>query len=104
MAFGSAPAQSIAGIVTGLVFVRLLRRLDLVTVFGYLERRFDRRVRLLGAGLAVLLKVGGRMSVVMLLPALALATVTGLNVYVSILLMDIGPDHGFESTFHRVDR
>lgn len=89
MAFGSAPAQAGAGIVVGLVFVGLLRRLNLTTVYGYLERRFDRRVRLLGSGLGVLLKIGGRMSVVMLLPALALSTVTGLNVYLSILLMGV---------------
>ena len=44
---------------------------------------------LLGAGLGVLLKLGGRMSVVMLLPSLALSTVTGLNVYASILLMGV---------------
>ena len=87
MSFGSAPAQAFAGVLTGLVFVDVLRRLNLTTIFGYLERRFDRRVRLLGAGLGVLLKVGGRMSVVMLLPSLALSTVTGLNVYASILLM-----------------
>lgn len=89
MAFGSSPAQSIAGIFTGIIFVGLLRRLSMTTVFDYLERRFDRRVRLLGAGLAVLLKAFGRMSVVMLLPSLALATVTGLNVYVSILMMGV---------------
>ena len=89
LAFGSGPAQSFAGVVVGFVFVGLLRRLNMTTIFDYLERRFDRRVRLLGAGLAVLLKVCGRMSVVMLLPALALATVTGLNVYLSILLMGV---------------
>jgi len=89
MAFGSAPAQALGGFVVGFFLVGLLRRLNLTTVYGYLEQRFDRRVRLLGAGLGVLLKVGGRMSVVMLLPALALATVTGMNVYVIILLMGI---------------
>lgn len=89
LVFGSGPAQSLAGLVVGLVFVGLLRRLRLVTIFDYLERRFSRPVRLLGAGLAVLLKICGRMSVVMLLPALALATVTGLNVYLSIVLMGI---------------
>ncbi len=89
LSFGSAPAQAFAGVLTGIVFVNLLRRLNLTTVFGYLEKRFDRRVRLLGAGLGVLLKVGGRMSVVMLLPALALSTVTGLNVFVSIGLMGV---------------
>lgn len=87
LVFGSGPAQSLAGVVVGLVFVGLLRRLRLVTIFDYLERRFSRPVRLLGAGLAILLKICGRMSVVMLLPAIALATVTGLNVYLSILLM-----------------
>ncbi len=87
--FGSAPAQCLAGVLVGLVFVEGLRRLNLTTIFGYLEKRFDRRVRLLGAGLGVLLKVGGRMSVVMLLPALALSTVTGLNVYASIGLMGV---------------
>jgi len=87
LAFGSAPAQAIAGIVVGVVFVGVLRRLELTTIFNYLEQRFDRRVRWLCAGLGILLKVGGRMSVVMLLPALALSTVTRLNVYTSILLM-----------------
>lgn len=89
MAVGSAPAQSLAGMVTGFVFVGVFRRLNMTTVFDYLERRFDRRVRYFGAGLAIILKVFGRMSIVMLLPALALATVTGLNVYVSILLMGV---------------
>lgn len=89
LVFGSGPAQSLAGVVTGLVFVGLLRRLSMVTIFDYLERRFSRSVRLLGACLAVLLKACGRMSVVMLLPALALSTVTGLNVYLSLLLMGV---------------
>jgi len=89
IAIGAGPAQALAGVVVGIVFVGLLRRLDSPTLFGYLERRFDRRVRLLGAGLAMLLKIFGRMAVVMLLPALALSTVTGLNVYVSILLMGV---------------
>src|SRR4051812_369308 len=68
LSFGSAPAQAFAGVVTGVAFVEVLRRLKLTTIFGYLERRFDRRVRLLGAALGILLKVGGRMSIVMLLP------------------------------------
>lgn len=89
LSFGSAPAQALAGLMVGLFFVGVLRRLNITTIYAYLDRRFDRRVRLLGAGLGVLLKVGGRMSVVMLLPSLALSTVTGLNVYLSILLMGV---------------
>ncbi len=87
LSFGSAPAQAIAGMVVGIVFVGVLRRLNLTTIFNYLEQRFDRNVRLLGAALGILLKVGGRMSVVMLLPALALSTVTGFDKYASVLLM-----------------
>lgn len=89
LSYGSAPAQAFAGVLVGVVFVGALRRLNLTTIFGYLEQRFDRRVRLVGAGLAILLKVGGRMSVVMLLPALALSTVTGFDKYASILLMGV---------------
>jgi solute:Na+ symporter, SSS family len=89
LVFGSGPSQSLAGVVTGMVFVGLLRRLSMVTIFDYLERRFSRPVRLLGSCLAILLKACGRMSVVMLLPALALSTVTGLNVYLSLMLMGV---------------
>jgi SSS family solute:Na+ symporter len=52
MSFGSAPAQAAAGVFIGFVFVGVLRRLSLTTIFGYLEMRFDRNVRLLGSGLA----------------------------------------------------
>ena len=89
LSYGSAPAQALAGVIVGVVFVGALRRLNLTTIFGYLEQRFDCRVRFVGAGLAILLKVGGRMSVVMLLPALALSTVTGFDKYWSILLMGV---------------
>jgi SSS family transporter len=89
LSFGSSPAQVLATIIVALVFVGILRRLNMTTIFDYLQRRFDHRVRYLGAVLAVLLKVFGRMSVVMLLPALAISTVSGLNVYVSIALMGV---------------
>lgn len=97
LVLGSAPAQALAGVFVGLVFVGMLRRLNLTTVYGYLEQRFGVEVRLLGAGLGVLLKVAGRMAVVMLLPALALSTVTGLNVYLSIGLM------GFVTTIYALE-
>ncbi|OAM89633.1 sodium/solute symporter [Termitidicoccus mucosus] len=89
LTYGTVPSQTLAGFATGFFFVALLRRMNITTIFSYLERRFDKRVQLLGAALGVMLKIGGRMSVVLLLPALALSTVTGLNVYVSILLMGV---------------
>ncbi|MBI2514446.1 MAG: sodium:solute symporter [Opitutae bacterium] len=86
-AIGSAPAQAAATLVIAFCFVGALRRLNITTVFEYLDLRFGRAVRLLGAALSVLLKVFGRMSVVMLLPAMALASVTGFNVYACIAIL-----------------
>jgi SSS family transporter len=85
--FLSAPAQALAGCLVGIVFSDLLRKLNIISIFAYLERRFDKRVQLVGAALGTVLKVFGRMSVVILLPSLALSTVTGLNVYLSIFLI-----------------
>jgi len=86
-AIGSAPAQAAATLVIAFVFVAALRRLNITTVFEYLDLRFGRAVRLLGAALSVVLKVFGRMSVVMLLPSMALASVTGFNVYACIAVI-----------------
>ncbi len=102
LTYGTVPSQTLAGFVVGFVFVALLRRMSMATIFSYLDRRFDKRVRVLGAVLAILLKVIGRMSVILLLPALALSTVTGLNVYASILLMGVvttiyAAEGGFEA-------
>ena len=81
--------QSAAVVVAGLLFIGMFRRLNITTVFEYLEQRFDRGVRLLGAALMILSQVGGRLSIVMLLPSMAFSAVTGLNVYASVLLMGV---------------
>lgn len=80
--------------ILGLMFVAvwivpLLRRLDLVSVFNYLEMRFHPTIRMLASALCMLTQVGGRMSVVLFLPALAIATITGIDVIWSILLMGV---------------
>ena len=79
--------QSAAVIVAGIFFIRLFRRLNITTVFEYLEKRFGRAIRLMGGALMILSQVGGRLSIVMLLPSMAFSAVSGLNVYVSIWLM-----------------
>ena len=81
--------QSAAVVVAGFLFIGMFRRLNITTVFEYLEQRFGRVARLLGATLMVLSQVGGRLSIVLLLPSMAISAVTGLNVYASILLMGI---------------
>lgn len=78
--------------VVGLMFVAiwivpLLRRLDLMSVFHYLETRFHPSIRMLASALCIVMQVGSRMSVVLFLPALAIATITGLDVVWSILIM-----------------
>ena len=78
--------------VIGLMFVAvwivpLLRRLDLMSVFSYLEMRFHPAIRMLASALAILTQIGSRMSVILLLPALAISTITGMNVILSIVLM-----------------
>jgi SSS family transporter len=80
--------------VVGLMFVAvwvvpLLRRLNLVSVFNYLELRFNSTIRMLASALCMAMHVGSRMSVVLFLPALAIATITGTNVVWSILLMGV---------------
>ena len=78
--------------VLGLMFVAvwivpLLRRLNLMSVFSYLETRFHPAIRMLASALCIVMQIGSRMSVVLFLPALAIATITGLRVEWSILMM-----------------
>lgn len=78
--------------VIGLMFVAiwivpLLRRLDLVSVFSYLETRFNPAIRMLASALFMVMQIGSRMSVILFLPALAIATITGIDVVWSIWIM-----------------
>src|SRR5690606_23974740 len=80
--------------VIGLMFVAvwivpLLRRLDLMSVFAYLETRFHPAIRMLSSALCIIMQVGARMSVILFLPALAISTITGLDVVWSILMMGV---------------
>lgn len=67
----------------------LLRRLQLTSTFEYLERRFHPSLRFLASLQCIVFHAAGRMSVVLLLPALAIAAVTGLSVATSLLMMGI---------------
>ncbi|MEO8365696.1 MAG: sodium:solute symporter [Pseudoxanthomonas sp.] len=78
--------------VFGLMFVAvwivpLLRRLDLMSVFTYLETRFHPAIRMLASALCIVMQIGSRMSVILFLPALAIATITGIDVVWSIWIM-----------------
>ncbi len=78
--------------VFGLMFVAvwivpLLRRLDLMSVFSYLETRFHPGIRMLASALCIFTQLGSRMSVILFLPALAISTITGVSVTWSVILM-----------------
>jgi Na+/proline symporter len=51
--------------------------------------RFHPAIRMIGSALCMATHVGGRMSVVLFLPALAIATITGIDVVYSILIMGV---------------
>jgi len=63
-------------------------RLKVATAYEYLEKRFNLPVRLYSSLTFILFQVG-RMGVVMYLPAIALAAVTGINIYVCISIMGV---------------
>jgi SSS family transporter len=60
-----------------------------MSVFGYLETRFHPGIRMLASALCIATQIGSRMSVILFLPALALASITGVNVVWTILLMGV---------------
>ena len=78
--------------IIGLMFVAvwivpLLRRLDLMSVFQYLEIRFHPVIRTMASALFIIVQIGSRLSVILLLPSLAIATMTGVDVGWCILIM-----------------
>ena len=70
------------------LFLPFFRRLNIVTAYEYLERRFNVAVRSLASLLFIAFQLG-RMGIVLFLPALALSAVTGMNIYLCIALMGV---------------
>lgn len=70
-------------------FVPLLRRLNLTTVMEYKDLRFGKTVRTISSFLMVFAQVGGRMSITLLLPSIALAAVTGFDLFWCIIFMGV---------------
>lgn len=87
VAFVNLPILIVIPLVV-LVFLPLFRSLKTASAYEYLERRFSLGVRLYGSTAFVLFQVS-RMAVVIYMPALALAAVTDLDIYVCILLIGV---------------
>ncbi|KEI07512.1 sodium:solute symporter [Clostridium botulinum] len=73
---------------TIMFFLPVYKKLNIDTAYEYLEKRFDKRLRLLGSLMFIVFQIG-RMSIVMYLPALALSLVTKVDINILIVLMGI---------------
>lgn len=71
------------------VIYPVLRRLNLTSTYEYLERRYHPALRYVASAQMIVFQLIGRMSVVMLLPSLAISAVTGLPVLTSVLVMGL---------------
>jgi SSS family transporter len=71
-----------------LYFLPFFRKIDATSAYEYLEKRFNRFVRLFASASFILFQIG-RMAVVMYLPALALAAITPLTEIQCILIMGV---------------
>ena len=67
----------------------ILRRLEITSTFEYLERRFNTELRLIASFLQIVFQVFGRASVVLVLPSIAIAATTGLDVRWSVIIMGV---------------
>jgi hypothetical protein len=69
-------------------YLPFYRRLNVSTAYEYLERRFHLSIRLLCSLMFILFQFG-RIGIVLFLPSIALAAVTGMDVYLCIAVMGI---------------
>lgn len=67
-------------------FLPFFRRLNVTTAYEYLERRFNYTTRFLASLLFIIFMVA-RTALVLFLPSLAMTAVTGINIYICIVLM-----------------
>lgn len=69
-------------------YLPFFRRLNVTSAYEYLQRRFNYSTRLMASILFISFMVA-RTALVLYLPSLALTTVTGIDIYICIILMGI---------------
>ncbi len=70
-------------------FLPIYSKLGIDTAYHYLELRFDSKaLRVLGALMFIVYQIG-RMSIIMYLPSMVLANLTGINVNILIIVMGV---------------
>lgn len=85
--WASLPILLLAPVIIRL-YLPFFRRLNVTSAYEYLEIRFNLLTRLYGSTTFILFQLG-RQAIVLLLPALALATVCDLDVSLCILIMGV---------------
>ena len=69
-------------------YLPFFRRLKVTTAYEYLEKRFNYSIRMMASGIFIIFMVA-RTALVLFIPSLALTTVTGIDIYICIILMGI---------------
>ena len=69
-------------------YLPFFRRLNVTTAYEYLERRFNYPTRFMASLLFIVFMVA-RTALVIFLPSLAMTAVTGINIYICIVLMAV---------------
>lgn len=69
-------------------YLPFFRRLNVTSAYEYLEHRFNAATRLMASALFIVFMVA-RMALVLYLPSLALTAVTGIDIYICIILMGL---------------
>ncbi len=82
------PAALLAAPLVILLFFPIYRRLNVTSIYEYVGARFGSRARY-AASFFQILQIQGWMGIALYAPALALSTVTGLNLWSAIILMGL---------------
>jgi cyclically-permuted mutarotase family protein len=69
-------------------YLPFFRKLNITTAYEYLEKRFNLTIRMFGSISFILFQLV-RMGIVVYLPALALSTVVGIDIYLAISVMGV---------------
>ncbi len=69
-------------------YLPFFRRLNVTSAYEYLEHRFNSATRLMASALFIIFMIA-RMALVLYLPSLALTAVTGIDIYICIILMGV---------------
>jgi SSS family transporter len=87
LAIGSVMILAIVPVVIKF-YVPFFRRLNVVSAYEYLEHRFSKNIRTFGSISFILFQLG-RMGIVLFLPSVAIASITGMNIYACIAVTGV---------------